>query len=101
MEKWFINKLKKVMEHNNYADDCLTVDKCNAIDSWTPCDLIAREYLNNGGGSAKGFLGITSGECIDCFFYMRKIKQELIDLNYISETARNNFGITLRKNYNF
>ena len=101
MKKWFINRLKTVMEHNDYPTDCITVENCRSIDSWTPCDLIAREYLNNGGGSAKGFLGLTKAECIRCYDYMKEIKQELIDLHYVNEKAWNNYGITLWTNYNF
>jgi hypothetical protein len=59
-EKTFKSYLKKVMEHNDYTSDMTTVDVCNEKDKWTPCDLILREYYNNGGGSAKGFLGITT-----------------------------------------
>ncbi len=101
MKKWFINRLKTVMEHNDYPKDCMTVENCNTIGNWTPCDLIAREYLNNGGGSAEGFLGLAKEECIRCYDYMKEIKQELIDLHYVNEEAWNNSGITLWANYNF
>lgn len=101
IKKWFLNRLNTIMEHNDYPKDCITVEKCNAIDRWTPADLIAREYLNNGGGSAKGFLGISRAECIKCYDYMCEIKEELIKLDLISEEAYNNSGFRLWSNYNF
>lgn len=101
MKKWFENRLKTIMEHNNYASDMLTVEKCEVKGKWTPCDLIAREYLNNGGGSSKGFLGITRAECIKCYRYMQEIKEELLTKNMISEVAWNNSGCPLWYNYNF
>ena len=101
MTKWFENKLKTIMSHNEYKEDWLKASVCDAYDKWTPCDLIAREYLNNGGGSAKGFLGILPSECIKCYKYMCEIKSELIENDMISKDAWNNFGITLWTNYNF
>jgi len=101
MEKWFVDKLHTIMKHNNYNEDAIDVENCDKQGVWTPCDLIAREYLNNGGGSSQGFLGITPSECIECYDYMKTIKQELIDKNMISETAWNNSHFTLWKNYDF
>ena len=101
MKKWFLNRLKTIMNHNEYKEDWLTTEKCTPEDKWTPCDLIAREYLNNGGGSAKGFLGILPSECKRCYYYMCEIKQELIDSDMINEKAWNNFGFPLWNNYNF
>lgn len=101
MKKWFLNRLHTIMEHNNYPANALTVEECSARNLWTPADLIAREYLNNGGGSAKGFLGISCAECKKCYDYMREIRQELIDAKMVNEKAWNNFGFSLWSNYNF
>lgn len=104
IKQWFLNRLKKIIEHNHYPENALTVEECDKIGkcgSWTPCDLIAREYLNNGGGSSKGFLGITSSECVKCYDYMQDIKQELIEKHMINESATNNSGFTLWTCYNF
>lgn len=101
MKRWFMNRLLTIMKHNNYTDDMLDVSHCNAHNKWTPCDLIAREYLNNGGASARGFLGISKTECIRSYNYMREIKEELLKKNYVNESAWNNSGIRLWKEYNF
>ena len=89
------------MEHNKYNKEWITATICDAEKKWTPCDLIAREYLNNGGGSAKGFLGIGTQACINAYDYMCEHKQELIENDLISEKAWNNCGFTLWSNYNF
>ena len=99
--KSFITTLKKVMEHNEYTPEMLTVEECDKQDRWTPCDLILREYLNNGGGSAKGFLGIGPKACESAYRYICEHKQELIEQNYINKDAHNNFGFSLWKNWNF
>ena len=101
MKLWFKNRLKKIMEYNNYDETWLTCEECNKVDKWTPCDLIVREYLNNGGGSAKGFLGITPSECKKCYDYMREIKQELIENDMVNKSAWNNSGFLLWTNYDF
>lgn len=101
IKKWFKNRLITIMQHNNYAPWWLTEEECTKHDKWTPCDLIAREYLNNGGGSSKGFLGITRADCIKCYDYMCENKEELIKLGYISGSAWNNSGVLLWNNYNF
>lgn len=98
---WFRNRLTTVIKHNEYEDDWLTTDVCNEHDKWTPCDLILREYLNNNGGSSRGFLGITRSECKRCYDFIRENKKELIDRNYINREGWNNSGLTLWKNWNF
>ena len=97
------------MEHNGHfyvnedgvVTSLITSQECEKQHLWSPCDLIAREYLNNGGGSAKGFLGISRSECIKCYNYMRSIKDILIKNDLISEEAWNNHGFKLWSNYNF
>lgn len=101
MKKWFENRLKKVMQHNDYKEEWLTTQKCMEVNKWTPCDLIAREYLNNGGGSAQGFLGLTRAECIKCYDYMCEIREELIAKDMVNKQAWNNSGFPLWSNYNF
>ena len=101
IKKWFLNRLNTIMEHNDYPADYLTTDKCDTINKWTPADLIAREYLNNGGGSAEGFLGISRAECIKSYYYMCEIKEDLINAHMINEKAHNNFGFPLWNDYNF
>ena len=101
MKKWFKNRLLKVMAHNDYTENMLTASVCDERGYWSPADLIAREYLNNGGGSAKGFLGLTTAECVRCYNYMVEIRQELIDGDYISKSAVNNHGFPLWNNYDF
>ena len=101
MKKWFENTLKKIMEYNEYPEGALTVEACTAINKWTPCDLIAREYLNNGGGSAKGFLGLYPYQCKKAYDYMCEIKQELIEKGMVNKEAWNNSGFPLWDNYEF
>ena len=101
LAKWFINRLNTIKKHNRYESDWNTTEICNTHDKWTPCDLIAREYLNNNGGSAKGFLGISRAECIRCYDYMVKNRNALISMDYVNAEAWNNSGITLWKHYNF
>ena len=96
-----MNRLHTIMEHNEYSKEMLTVAVCEPKDKWTPCDLIAREYLNNGGGSAKGFLGISCSECGKCYDYMVENREELIANDMISKDAWNNSGLRLWSNYNF
>ena len=101
LKKWFLNRLHTIMKHNDYSEEMLTTSVCNAKDKWTPCDLIAREYLNNGGGSSKGFLGIPCSECKKCYEYMCENRLELVELDYVNEKAWNNSGFPLWSNYNF
>ena len=101
LKKSFMNKLKKIMAHNNYGSDWLYVSTCEEHDKWTPVDLVIREYLNNGGGSAKGFLGIYPYECRDLYHYICENKEEIINLNMVSESGWNNSGFPLWDNYDF
>lgn len=101
LENWFKKKLKKVVEHNEYDEDTLTEEECDKIDKWTPCDLIAREELNNGGGSAKGFLGITPNDCNKCYDYMKENKDYFVKNHLVSKKAWNNSHFPLWDNYDF
>ena len=101
LEKWFQNRLETIMNHNNYQEEWLTVSACEKQDKWTPIDLIAREYLNNGGGSAKGFLGITPSECRKCYNYICENKEYIVSNELVSEKAWNNFGFSLWNNYRY
>lgn len=101
LAKWFKNRIRTIMEHNHYTEEMVCSKECEEKDKWTPCDLIAREYLNNGGGSAKGFLGLMPSECIKCYHYMEENREYLINANLISEKAWNNFGFPLWNNWNF
>lgn len=95
----FTTVLKTVMAYNDFTEDMLTVKVCDAKNEWTPTDLILREYLNNGGGSSKGFLGITKSKCFEAVRFIKDNLEELIALDYISEKGFNNFGISLWDNY--
>ena len=99
LAKWFINRLQKVMEHNEYDNDMLTTKECTPRDRWTPTDLILREYYNNGGGSAMGFLGLTRADCIKCYNYIYEHQKELVEMDYINENGYNNCGFPLWSNY--
>ena len=101
MEKWFEKTIEDVAKHNEYPKDVRTVEQCNKLDMWTPVDLIIREYLNNGGGSAKGFLGISTSCCIRAYNYARQIREELIEKHLVSEYAKNNWGFELWNHYNY
>lgn len=101
LPKWFTNRLEKVIDHNNYKEDWLTVKVCEENGKWTPCDLIIREYLNNGGDSSKGFLGLTRSDCYKCYDFIKENKTTLIAKDYISKDGWNNFGIGLWSNWNF
>ena len=101
LPKWFENRLKTVMSHNNYKNEWLTVDECYKEGIWTPCDLIIREYLNNGCGSSKGFLGLTPANCRKCMDYIRENKGYLISMDYVSQDGYNNCGFPLWKDWNF
>ena len=99
-DKRFNEILHKVMKHNDYTDDMTTVAACNERDAWTPCDLIMREYLNNGGGSAIGFLGITKRECCEAYDFIMDDIETFIAADMINERAWNNSGFPLWNNYN-
>ena len=101
MKKSLQTLIEKVMTHNNYQNNQITATECDKIDRWTPVDLIIREYLNNGGGSAKGFLGIQPYQCRKAYEELKQIKQELIDKDLIHKDAWNASGFTLWTDYNF
>ena len=101
LKKWFLNKLNTIGAYNNY-NGALTVAECNKIGkygSWTPTDLVLREWLNNGGGSSKGFLGISRAECIKCYDYILENLKELISLDMVNKEGYNNFGFKLWNDY--
>ena len=98
--RWFQTKIKKIMEHNDYTPDMITVAVCEPKDRWTPVDLILREEYNNGSGSAKGFLGILPYENRKCYEWIKENQELLKELDYFSETGINNWGFTLWRNWN-
>ncbi len=97
--RWFLNRLHTIMKHNEYSEDMITVTACDKQNQWTPTDLILREYYNNGGGSSKGFLGISRSECYRCFKFIKENQSELKQLDYYNETGFNNFGFKLWDKY--
>ena len=101
LARWFKNRLKTIMKHYGYGEEQITAKECDKTNNWTPCDLIAREYLNNGGGSARGFLGISPSECVRCYDYMCENNDYLIMNDLVNERATNNSGFTLWTNWNF
>ena len=101
MEKWFEKTMQDVMAHNDYNETMTTVKECDKQNMWTPIDLIIREYLNNGGGSAKGFLGISPDRCIRAYQYACTIKPYLIENDLINKEGFNNHGFKLWSNYEF
>lgn len=101
LAKWFENRIKKVMKHNGYDESMVTSSACNELGYWSPCDLIAREWLNNGGGSAKGFLGLTKAECARCYDYMVENREAIVAMGLVSERAWNNCGFALWNDYQF
>lgn len=100
----FERLMVKIATYNEYPlNACQTVDECNKIGengSWTPVDLVCREYYNNGCGSAKGFLGITPKECKECFDYILEHQEELKQENRYNKDGYNNFGFPLWSDYN-
>ena len=97
--RWFLNRLHTIMAHNDYTNDMLTTATCTPNGKWTPTDLILREYYNNGGGSAKGFLGISKAECIKCYKYAHDNQELLKSADYYNECGWNNYGFELWNNY--
>lgn len=102
----FESILKRVLKHNNdigqYGDNAtisITADECDKRDLWSPCDLIIREQINNIGRSARGFLGISAGQCWDAYFYIKTHKEELKPL--ISQNGWSNSGCALWSNWDF
>lgn len=95
--------MEKIAKHNDYPlNACKTVEECDKIGergSWTPVDLVCREYYNNGCGSAKGFLGISPEECEQCFDYIRDHQKELKKERRYNENGYNNFGFPLWHDY--
>ena len=98
-KKAFENNLKKVMEHCDYESQDITVEECNKKDRWTPCDLVMREYYNNGCGSAKGFLGILPNTCEKMAQYIIEHQEELKAKDMYNKKGVSNFGFTLWDNY--
>lgn len=99
LPKWFLNRLHAIMKHNDYTEEMITVQECDKQQKWTPTDLILREYYNNGGGSSKGFLGITCAQCIKCFDYIKENQKMLQEMDFYSEKGFNNWGFPLWNNY--
>lgn len=99
LPKWFMNRLHTIMEHNQFSEEMITATECNQRNKWTPVDLILREYYNNGGGSAQGFLGITKAECIRCYYFIRENQTTLHEMDYYNEEGWNNHGFRLWSNY--
>lgn len=99
LPRWFQNRLHTIMKHNDYSEDMITVAICEPKDKWTPTDLILREYYNNGGGSSRGFLGISCKECIRCYEFILQNQQELKAMDYYSKTGYNNWGFKLWDNW--
>ena len=97
----FLQILKRVMKHNDYKSGCVKVEQCDKIGRWTPCDLIIREHLNNGDGSAEGFLGITPNENNLAYEYIRGNKDYFIKQNMVNKDGYNNFGFPLWNDYDF
>lgn len=93
------NVLKKIMEHNNYKENWLTVDMCDSVGIWTPVDLICREYYNNGCGSAKGFLGITPEMCEEAFDFIRENNDYFVEQKMLNKDGYNNSGFPLWYDY--
>ena len=87
------------MAHNLYTEEMETVANCNLKQNWTPCDLILREYYNNGGGSAQGFLGISTRECIKCYEFIKENQTFFKENDLINEKGISNYGFTLWENY--
>lgn len=100
-DRAFENRIQKVFKANPELEGKRTVSDCNTINRWTPIDLIIREYLNNGGGSAPGFLGMTRRQCYECMDYIRANKKELIKADLINADGCNTAGIPLWNHYNF
>lgn len=98
---WFRNRVKKVMEHNDYTEDMVSVNVCEKRGKWTPCDLIIREELNNGGGSAQGFLGLTSIECHTCYKFLVNNKELVKSMDLVNEQGWNNSGFKLWNDWNY
>lgn len=95
LPRWFRNRMTTIMNHNDYTQDMITVKVCEEKDKWTPADLVLREYYNNGGGSAKGFLGLMPRECIKCYEFIKENQNTFKDLDLISQKGYNNYGCTL------
>ena len=89
------------MEHNEFTEDMITVKVCDDKGKWTPCDLIIREELNNGGGSAKGFLGLTTADCHKCYHFLVENKELAKEMDLVSEKGINNFGFLLWNNWSY
>lgn len=98
-KKAFENNLKKVMEHNDYEPEMITVAECNKVDRWTPVDLVMREYYNNGCGSAKGFLGIMPSTCEKMAQYIIEHQEELREKDMYNKDGYNNCGCPLWHDY--
>ena len=99
LPRWFLNRLHTIMEYNHYSEEMITVQECDKHNKWTPTDLILREYYNNGGGSSKGFLGITRSECIKCYEFIKANQGLLREMDYYNESGTNNSGFPLWDNY--
>lgn len=98
-KRQFEQVLKNIILHCDYSDEMVTVEECSKYNVWTPCDMIMREYYQNGCISAPMLLGITSKRCQDAFDYIQNHKEELIQAHYINERGINNYGRTLWSNY--
>ena len=100
LPRWFRNRIKTVMEHNDFEAHWITVDACEEHNNWTPVDLMLREEYNNGSGSAKGFLGLTPAQNYECYQFIKEHQNELRELNLYSKDGYNNWGCKLWSDYN-
>ena len=106
LPKWFRNQIETVLRHNDYAKECgitdpsqATATECAKHDRWSPCDLILREEYNNGGGSARGFLGLTPSQCHNGYRFIKEHQEELKAMDMYNKDGRNNFGFSLWHDY--
>ena len=97
--EWFRKDVMKVMAHNDYEEGMDLAKACDERGYWSPVDLMMREYYNNGGGSAKGFLGISTSECIRCAEHIVANQGKLREMGAYSKDGFNNFGFPLWKDY--
>lgn len=102
LPRWFRTQIETIKKHNKYESlgiEGATATECAKHDKWSPCDLIIREELNNGGGSAKGFLGLTPKRCHNGYDFIVKHQEELKAMDMYSKDGWNNSGFPLWHDY--
>ena len=99
LKKVFEKNLKKIMKHNYYRPQMITVEECHKVNKLTPVDLVMKEYYVHGGGGAEYFLGIKPSTCNKMAQYIIEHQEELKAKDMYNKKGINESGFTFWDNW--